>query len=246
MEDIKEYFILEVVGNKKTKSGDQISEWIHPKVEEMKQKMNDWDWSQPFEFEMPEKSFVSEFHAILKDNGLPEELPEVGKFLLFDSSKLTDFIKGSFLEQYGLIVSERAKTLLTQFNLGNHNYFPISILHKGIDHNNYYFLKCLTNSNEYVDYNRSDFYTQESFFDKKSKMQIEFETKEEFTNFIQNTPSHKLYLFADNITLNNSFPDFDLFKINDYGFNEMFVSKQLANSLDKLTGITLTKETKVK
>ena len=52
----------------------------------MKQKMNNWDWSQPFEFEMPEKSLSSEFHAILKDNVLPEELPEVGKFLLYDSS----------------------------------------------------------------------------------------------------------------------------------------------------------------
>jgi hypothetical protein len=246
MEDTKEYLILEIIGNKRTKSGDQISEWLHPKVEEMKQKMNDWDWSQPFEFEMPEKSLISEFHEILKDNGLPDELPEVGKFLLFESSRLTDFIKGSFLEQYGLIVSEKAKTLLTKFNLGNHNYFPITILHKGIVHDNYFFLKCLTNSNEYVDCNLSDFYTQEGFFDKQSKKQIKFETKEEFTDFIQKTPSHKLYLFTDNIILNDRFPNFDLFKINDYGFNEMLVSKELANSLNKLTGITLTKTTKVK
>ena len=96
MEDTTEYFILDIVGNKKTKSGDQISEWLHPKVEEMKNKMNDWDWSKPFEFEMPEKSLVSEFDEILKDNLLPDELPEVGKFQLYDSSKLTDLIKGSF------------------------------------------------------------------------------------------------------------------------------------------------------
>ncbi len=246
MEDSKEYYIIEVIGNRRTKSGDQISEWLHPKVEEMKQKMNDWDWNKPFEFEMPEKSLVSEFYEILKDNGLPDELPEVGKFQLFESSKLTDFIKGSFLEQYGLIVSEKAKTLLTKFNLGKHNYFPITILHKGIDHNNYFFLRCLTNSNEHVDFIQSDFYTQEGFFDKKSKKQIEFGTKEEFTDFIQKTPSHKLNLFADKIILSNTFPDFDLFEINDYGFNEKFVSEQLANSLGKLTGITLTKATKVK
>jgi len=245
MEDTKEYFILDIVGNKKTKSGDQISEWLHPKVEEMKNKMNDWDWSKPFEFEMPEKSLVSEFEEILKDNGLPDELPEVGKFLLYDSSKLTDFIKGSFLEQYGFIVSEKAKTLLTQFNLGHHKFFPITICHKDIDYNNYFFLKCLTTSYDYVDFGRTDFHTQKGFFDKESKRQIEFKTKDEFINFINENAKHKLHLFADKVKLNDDFPKFDLFEINAFGFNETFVTESLSKELNKMTGVTLTKSERI-
>lgn len=245
MEDTKEYFILNIVGNKKTKSGDQISEWLHPKVEEMKNKMNNWDWSKPFEFELPEKSLLSEFDEILKDNRLPDELPEVGKFQLYDSSKLTDFIKGSFLEQYGLIVSEKAKTVLAQFNLGHHKFFPITICYKDIDYNDYFFLKCLTTSNDYIDFGKTDFHTQKSFLDKESKRQIEFKTKDEFIKFINETSKHKLYLLADKVKLGDDFPKFDLFEVNDFGINEIFVTARLSKELNKLTGVTLTKSERI-
>lgn len=245
MKDTKEYFILDVVGNKKTKSGDQISEWLHPKVEEMKNKLNDWDWSKPFEFEMPEKSLVSEFDEILKDNCLPDELPEVGKFQLYDSSKLTDFIKGSFLEQYGLIVSEKAKAVLTQFNLGHHKFFPITICHKDIGYNEYFFLKCLTRSNDYLDFVKTEFFTQKGFFDKESKRKIEFKTKDEYIVFINESSKHKLYLFADKVKLREDFPRFDLFEVNDFGINEIFVTESLSKELNKLTGVALTKSERI-
>jgi hypothetical protein len=245
MADTKEYFTLEIIGNNRIKSGDQISEWLHPKVEEMKNKMNDWDWSKPFEFEMPEKSLVSEFDEILKDNRLPDELPKVGKFQLYDSSKLTDFIKGSFLEQYGLIVSEKAKTVLTKFNLGNHKFFPLTVCYKNIDYNNYFFLKCLTTSNDYIDFGKTDFYTQKSFFDKESKSQIAFKTKEELLNFRNETTKHKLFLFADKVKLGDDFPEFDLFELNDFGINEIFVTTSLSKELNKLTGLILTKSEKI-
>lgn len=245
MEDTEEYFILNIVGNKKTKSGDQISEWLHPNVEEMKNKMNNWDWSKPFEFEMPEKSLVSEFDEILKDNRLPDELPEVGKFQLYDSSKLTDFIKGSFLEQYGLIVSKKAKTVLAQFNLGHHKFFPITICYKDIDYNDYFFLKCFTISNDYIDFGKSDFHTQKSFLDKESKRQIEFKTKDEFIKFINEASKHKLYLSADKVKLGDDFPKFDLFEVNDFGINDIFVTASLSKELNKLTGVTLTKSERI-
>lgn len=245
MEDTIEYFTLEIIGNKKTKSGDQISEWLHPKIEEVKNKMNDWDWSKPFEFEMPEKSLVSQFDEILKDNRLPDELPEVGRFQLYDSSKLTDFIKGSFLEQYGLIVSGKAKTVLTQFNLGRHKFYPITICYKDIDYNDYFFLKCLTSSNDYIDFEKTEFQTQKSFLDKESNRQIEFKTKDEFIKFINETSKHKLCLFADKVKLSDDFPRFDLIEINDFGVNEIFVTESLSKELNKLTGVTLTKSERI-
>jgi hypothetical protein len=245
MEDSKSYFTLEVVGNKRTKSGDQINEWLSPQVEEMNRKMNEWDWSKPFEFEMPQKSLVSEFDDLLKGDELPENLPEIGKLLLFDSSKFTDFIKGSFLDQYGYIVSAKAKSILSEFNLGRHKFYPLTITLKGFDNNDYFFLKCLTNSIDYIDFKNSNFYSQEGFFNKASEKQQEFNTQEELITFRKNYSAHKLNIFSSKIKLSKDFPDFDFFKIDDFGFNETFLTNKLSKQLVKLSGLTLTRTTKV-
>ena len=142
------YFSLHLTGNLRTKSGAQIAEWLPPQVEDLHAQMKNWDWSKPFEFEMPEKSIISTFTDILEDDGLPDALPEVGKLILYDSSKLTDFIKGSFLDQYGFIVSDRAKSILVHFNLGIHKFYPLTLMQKGELYRNYWFFKSLSNSLE--------------------------------------------------------------------------------------------------
>lgn len=241
----KTYFSVDLIGNKRTKYGDQIADWIHPQVEEMLKQMNEWDWSKPFEFETPGQPLVSEILDKFQGNNLPKKLPNIGKFKLFDSSKLTDFIKGGFLQNDGFLVSEKAKALLTKFNIGMSRFYPITLSLNGVDHNNYYFLKSLTNSNKYVDPRRSNFFTQKAFFNKETKTLIEFSTKDEFEQFVHNTPQHKLYLFAEKVKLSDNFPDFDLFEISDFGFNEIFVTENLSIALRDMTGITLTKSEKI-
>ena len=99
----------------------------------------------------------------------------------------------------------------------------------------------MTTSNDYVDFGRTDFHTQKGFFDTESKRQIEFKTKKKFVTFINETSKHKLSLFADKVQLGDDFPKFDLFEINDFGINEIFVTESLSKELNKLTGVTLTK-----
>lgn len=239
METRSEYITFELAGNKKTKSGDQIEEWISPQAELMQAKMALWDWTKPFEFKLPDKALVTEFDELLKDNGLPDKLPELGKLVLYTSSKLTDFIKGSFLEQYGLIVSERAKTVLEQYNIGKHKFYPITLNHKNVDKADYYFFKSLTNANEYIDIKNSSFYSQKGYFNTETKKPIAFKNLDEINEFRQNNAGNNIHIFADKIRLTKSFPKYDYFMISEFGIYNKFLSQNLADRLKALTGINL-------
>lgn len=239
MNKISEYQVFELTGNKKTKSGDQVEKWITPQIADMQKKMQQWDWSKPFELEMPDKPIATQFDDVLKKNGLPDKLPELVKVFLYSSSKLTDFIKGSFLEQYGLIVSTKAKVVLEQFNIGKHKFYPIILNQKNIDYDDYYFFKSLTNANEYIDIKKSSFYLQDGYFNKDTKRPVTFASYEEIETFRLKNTGNNIYIFAEKIFLNENFPDYDYFTINEFGINDIFISPNLADGLKMLTGINL-------
>jgi hypothetical protein len=202
----------------------------------MQKKMQQWDWSKPFEFEMPDKPIATQFNDVLKENGLPDKLPELVKVFLYSSSKLTDFIKGSFLEQYGLIVSAKAKIVLEKFNIGKHKFYPIIVNQRGVDYEDYYFFKSLTNANEYIDAKKSSFNFQEGYFNTDTNRPVNFASYEEIETFRRENSSNDLYIFADRICLNENFPDHDYFTINEFGIHDMFISPMLADGLKALTG----------
>jgi hypothetical protein len=230
---------LELTGNNRTKSGDQIKEWISPEVETMKSKMETWDWTKPFTFEITDNGIVNKYDNLLKNDGLPEYLPDLGRFELFESSNLTDFIEGSFLEQYGLIVSKKAKEILEQFNIGRYKFYPLSINHKGINHNDYFFFKSLTISDEFIDIQNSMIYSQKGFFNSDSRRNITFETYKKIKEFRLNNSGNDIHLVADFIKLGQDFPKYDYFSINEFGIYEKFISPRLANELRQLTGIKM-------
>ena len=239
MKRISQYQLFKLTGNKKTKSGDQIEEWITPQIADMQKKMQQWDWSKPFEFEMPDKPIATQFDDVLKENGLPDKLPELVKVFLYSSSKLTDFIKGSFLEQYGLIVSAKAKVVLEQFNIGKHKFYHIILNQKSVDYDNYYFFKSLTNANEYIDVKKSSFYLQEGYFNTETKRPVAFASYDEIETFRLKNAGNVIYIFADKICLNENFPDYDYFTINEFGIHDIFISPKLADGLKMLTGLNL-------
>lgn len=242
MKNISEYQTFELTGNKKSKSGDQIEEWITPQVADMQDKMAQWDWSKPFEFEVPHKPIITQFDEVLQDNGLPDKLPQLIKLVLYTSSKLTDFIKGSFLTQYGLIVSERSKMILEQFNIGKHNFYQIILNQKIVDYNDYYFFKSLTNANEYIDIENSSFYLQDGYFNTETKQPVTFKTFDDIQSFRHNNSGNDIYIFADKIRLTENFPGYDYFTISEFGIHDKFISPELADELKALTGFHL-KET---
>ena len=239
MKNISEYQIFELTGNKKTKSGDQIEEWVTPPVADMQKKMERWDWNKPFEFEMPDKPIATQFDDVLKENGLPDKLPQLIKLLLYSSSKVTDFIKGSFLQQYGLIVSTEAKHVLEQFNIGKHKFYPVILNQKSADYNDYYFFKSLTNANKYIDIKNSSFYLQESYFNTDTKRPVTFASYEEIETFRHKNSGNDIYIFADKICLNENFPDYDYFTISEFGIHDKFISPILTDELKALTGFYL-------
>lgn len=238
----RKYKILTIKGNKKTKSGDQIESWTTPTVDKLLKQMDEWDWNKTFEFEMPEKPLVSIFEEALWGDKLPAKLPEKIKLFLYKSSKLTDFINGTFLEQYGIIVSEKAKEILEQFNIGKFKFYPLTVVQNEIEYDNYYFFKCLTNSSKFIDIEKSS-YIEEDFSNPNENKKLSFKNIKEIEEYNKyNDEPHK-YMFADEIQLSDEFPDYDYFTISEFGVYKKFVSNKLADSFKNLTGVILTENT---
>jgi hypothetical protein len=151
-EDSKNFFKLELIGNKRT--GYQIKDWISPASKKVEKLLQNWDGRTELKFDIPEFGSINDFHDLLNDNNVPDNLPEIGQMELFKSSKLTDFINGSFLEQYGLLINEKTKNLLIKFNLGKYKSYTFQVIYKDSANLDYYFLRNAASIDKFIDYKK--------------------------------------------------------------------------------------------
>lgn len=242
--DSKDIFRLELTGNKRT--GDQIENWKSPSVLKMEQRFKNWDGKSQLNFEIPEGGEIRRFDELLDGENVPEELPEIGQMILYKSSKITDFIKGSFLEQYGFIVSDKAKDILDKFNLGEHKHYPLEIVHKNQIYSNYWFLRNSASLKEYIDYEKSNFYSQKGLLDFSSREQITINSKEELETYRSNSQGQDIYVKASEIYLNDDFPKYDLFVSKEYGIQGTFISTKLKTEITKLSGVEIKTTKRIK
>lgn len=240
----KNFFQLELTGNKRT--GDQIEDWKPPSVQSIEEHFKDWDGKSELKFDMPKGGEIRKFHDLLNGDNVPEELPQIGQMMLYKSSKITDFIKGSFLEQYGFIVSDKAKDLLNNFNLGEHKYYPIEIVHKNQIYNNYWFLRSSASVKDYVDFKKSNFYMQKGLLDFSSRELIEINSMEDLKTYRSIVEGQDIYVKASEIYLNDNFPKYDLFVSKEYGIQGTFISTKLKAEIAKLTGIDVKTTKRIK
>ncbi|MEZ4854098.1 hypothetical protein [Flavobacterium sp.] len=232
-----DFFELELVGNKKT--GDQIKNWISPAVKNMNILFENWDKKSELKIEIPKFGSVNDFHDLLKDNNIPKELPEIGQMELFKSSKFTDFIKGSFLEQYGLLINDITRQLITKFNIGKYNTFKFQATQNENNSINYFFLVNDASIENFIDFKKSNFYAQKGLLEFDTREKVEFNSLDEIKNFRKLNQDNEVYVFASEIFLTNNFPDYDLFKLNIFGINGIFISKKLKEELSKSTGVII-------
>ncbi len=93
--------------------------------------------------------------ANLTNKHFPTVQPNL-EFELSNKAKLTDVISASNIEARGLLVNEKVKTILEQFNILNHKFYPGSVTVKG-KKTPYYWLHIVNNSLEGIDFEKSKF-----------------------------------------------------------------------------------------
>lgn len=240
----EDFFQLELKGNKST--GNQIEDWKSPAVIKMEQRLNNWDGKSLLNFEIPEGSEVRKFEDLLVCENVPIELPEIGQMKLYQSSKVTDFIKGSFLQQYGFIVSGKAKVILEKYNLGKHKYYPLELIHKEQVYSNYWFLRSSASMKDYIDFEKSSFYMQKGLLDFSSRVKIIINSREELRNYRSKFQGQNIYIKASEINLSQNFPNYDLFTTNGYGVQGAYISAKLKSEIIKLTGIEIKPTKRIK
>jgi len=237
------FFKLELIGNKRT--GDQIEDWKPPDSEKMEELLKNWDGMNPLTLNIPERGLVQEFDDLLSENKVPIKLPEIGKMVLWKSSKVTDFIKGSFLQQYGLIINEEVISIFDKFNLGEHNYFPLEILHKERVFKNYYFFRNSATIENYIDYAKSNFYIQKGHFGFETRRKIDVKSKKDINKIRNDFSGQNIFILASKIYFTQDFPNFDLFKTDTFGIHGNFISKHLKDALQNVTGVKILKTNRI-
>ena len=233
-----DFFEINLTGNPRT--GSQIEDWLSPKSIEIKNRMAIWNWLNPFVADLTAEPEIKKFDRILSSDEIPETLPDIGYFELYKSSKLTDFISGSFLQQYGLIVNDKTKDILRQFNLGVSKFYPLTLAHKGQHHTNYNFLKTIAKTDSYIDYEKSVFYEQDGLLQFDTRREIKLNSIDEIATYQKTLVGTEKMILAKQIFLNSNFPALDYFTFSNYGIHKKIVSSKLANELTKVTGIEIT------
>lgn len=240
----EKYFKLELLGNKRT--GNQIKEWRSKGVIELEETLANWDHSTLLEIPMEDGGEIQKFHLALEGNNIPDNLPDLGQMLLYNSSKLTDFINGSFLDQYGFIVNNETIDIIKKLNTEKHNSYPIELIHKSDLIKSFSFFKFSASADNYIDYERSKFYTQKGILNYESRKDIEIINEKDFKDKQEKLRVEQTLIYAKEIHLKNEFPNYDMFNISTLGVRGVFVSKNFLKSLNTNTGISVNKTKRIK
>jgi hypothetical protein len=244
LSDSEDIFQLELTGNKKT--GDQIENWKSPSVTKMEERLKNWDGKSQLNFEIQEGGEVKKYDDLLEGENVPEELPAIGQMVLYKSSKITDFISGSFLNQYGLIVSDRAKNVFDNLNIGNHKYYPLEVVHKNEVFKDYWFLRITVKVGDYVDFRKTSFYTQKGLLNYSTREPIALNSIQEFESYHHKVQGQDIYINAAELYLNTDFPQYDIFLSKRFGIHGIFISNRLKQALSLLSGVEIKTTKRIK
>lgn len=214
-----DFYEIEIEGNKRT--GDQIKDWESVGSLEIEKAFNNWDGKSELKFNFLEKGEIDVFMKLLGKNNLPSKIPDIGSFSLYKSSKVTDFISGGFVSQYGIVISGKVKDIFIKYNLGKHQFYPLKIKHKDIIYKNYFLFKTLSTVENYIDINETVFYKQRKMaFDADDRKEVIFKSQQEIDEFIEENRKLKyenqIGIYSKQIKLKSNFPKLDVFYLNKF------------------------------
>ena len=81
------------------------------------------------------------------------------------------------------------------------------------------------------------FFVQTKITDPKSQESLNLNSKEEVNNKNKELFKTLNFVKSSTVILNSNLPQIDLFKFNEFGKNQMLISKGLADALKGLSGI---------
>jgi hypothetical protein len=212
--------------------------------------------TEPLEYNIIDKIIDKvDVDAYVYTDPLPtwrEYPPKIFTFLdmVFEKrAAITDVISVS-ISADGLMISERMKGILNQFNLGDHRFYPVNILDtKTNKTHSYYWLHFIFDETRqhYIDFPNSQFVVQElldgeivqqfiaTFDNEKDYIKFCTDCHEHWANSSDPTPFTEVKI--KHLKLKNSTPDIIGFGRVD---SDLYCTKRLRLQLekDKVTGIT--------
>ncbi len=178
-------------------------------------------------------------------SSFPDYIPELDGIMLSGSAKLTDFISGGFSPQT-LIVSEKAKSILEQYHLCPHRFYPMGLYKRKIKYN-YYLFFIVSDYIDFIDYKKTSFVEYNIVSGKKFGL-VSIASKEELffrREIFKKEKGISQTIWGDKIVMNQSFDsELDFFEIRWIDANT-YVSKRLKNAIEsnRLTGWEFTPTT---
>lgn len=181
-------------------------------------------------------------HALSRETEkLPDYEPNLDYFIVNGKAKLSDLLSVSVIYG-GFLISEKFKTVLQQFNLPNHKFYPAKVQYKKQFYD-YYWLHIICDLTDNVDYQKSTFFVYHNF--SKNIGYIDIASKDEIiqkrAKLKSDNPGKTVTIWAEKIFLNTPFKKLDLFEIGMFDAN-CYISERLQQSIikEKITGCTLT------
>jgi len=174
----------------------------------------------------------------VEHNKLPSFIPNLNHIPVRNCAKLTDFISWVPIS-FGFIVSQKAKEVFEQFDLGIHAFYPARVVHKQKTYDNYFWLlwefpDVLPN----IEYIKSKFYLGD--MDDKKIKDLNINSS---NDLIQITESIEdlVSIIPELLSINDKFlSNFDVMKL-PFEHYPKIITQKLAQSLEenKITGIRI-------
>ena len=148
--------------------------------------------------------------------------------ILDDDAILTAMIERVGVS-WGIIINDKFKNILIQFNIPPHRFYPINVIHQG-DAHQYYWFHFYINIFNYIDLEKSTF---EVFNTANFKVIEELPvTSEKFIRDKQNSFAFQENMRLNKLVFNQGFPEYDIWMNNVWGFSNL-ISRKLLNVLNE-------------
>lgn len=165
-------------------------------------------------------------------------MPDLNYFEIHPRAPFTDVVSSGL--SFGMIISQRLKTLLQDYNLVETRYYPVKLRRGTQENREYYWMHPFSSFLEYVDFKRTKFFV-ESF--GKRGIDLEISTAEELHKLRGHYIDQHKFVKAHTVYL---IPDFGKLGL-DLFLTELTLSILISESLkatliqEKITGMEISK-----
>lgn len=179
----------------------------------------------------------------VKPNEFPEFEPNYG-IDIHPNAIETDLLDKTVCLEFGMVVNEKLKLVLEEYNLPPHRFYSIETFNSS---NQYFWFHYITDFDKYIDF-------ENTIIERFNIFDLEVIEELKFENFADLTSQKKRSVLEigkplryNTISLIKGFPDYDLFEVNG-AQNFTLISQRLKDRLEseKITGFEYLEFNKIK